>query len=394
MLGKIILSNTAIYIIVLRFLVISLLVFVKSGNNLKPDIMLRPLLSLMLFTLFFYSCSSKDEILLLPQEKASDSISITPPTAGKDTVISKPQVPADTLKPAPTPVISPAPSPAPVVVSNDDKFNIYFKLSFPGNTTGSYKETEWSADWNNPNWANHSNGYGKIIQENENKFLALNFAAGSFDVSGGYQWQAKLARGFDELYFSYRIKFSSGFASTDLQGKLPGLSGGSSNSGGYLPTGMDGWSARYMFWGTQIKFYSYYPDLYKIYGDSKPVSGKNYYGYGPVLEPGFTLKTDTWYTVTQRIVMNTPGKANGLVEGFINGKLCTVQTGMRFRDVLSLQIDRIFFSTFFGGSGKPPVKTETLSFDNFVVYTYKPAVSIARGNTANPKGTVIPLPVL
>jgi hypothetical protein len=353
--------------------------------------------SLVLFaiiTIFLCSCGSKDEVTLLPQKKTGDSIS-TISTNEKDTIIIKPVVPADTVKPV-IPVPAPAPAPVPsspvTVVSNNDNFNFIFRLSFPGNTAGAYKENEWLADWNSPAWANHANGYGKIMQESTNKYLSMSFAAGSFDVSGGYQWQAKFSQGYDELYFSYRIKFSSGFTSTNLQGKLPGLSGGTSNNGGNLPTGTDGWSARYMFHGTGIKFYSYYPDLFKMYGDSKPVAGKTYYGYGPVLEPGFTLKTDTWYTVTQRIVMNTPGKSNGLVEGFIDGKLCAVQTGMRFRDVASLQIDRLFFSTFFGGSGQPPVKTETLSFDNFAVYTYKSTVSVARGNTANVKGTVIPLP--
>lgn len=357
---------------------------------------------LLVFTgmlmLVLNSCGSKDEMVLLTQESVKDTV--YQPNPVKDSTSTVKQNPSDTIKtvPTPTPVPAPVPTPTPApvvpspVVTNTDKFDIIYNLSFAKNTVGSYKETEWQSDWNDPAWANHNNGYGRIAEENANKYLNLNFAAGAFEVSGGYQWQSKFAKGYDELYFSYRIRFSSGFTSTNLQGKLPGLSGGSSNSGGDLPTGTDGWSARFMFHGTEIRFYSYYPDLYKIYGDSKPVSGKNYYGYGPVLSPGFTLKTNTWYTVTQRIVMNTPGKANGLVEGFIDGKLCAVQTGMRFRNVTSLQIDRIFFSTFFGGSGQPPVKSEIISFDNFVVYTYKPAVSVARGNTANAKGTVIPLP--
>jgi hypothetical protein len=362
---------------------------------------------IILFTgillLFLISCDSKDEIVLLSQKQLTDSVKQPKPIApANDTTLTSPQTPNDTVQPVPVPVPVPVPTPTPAPAPTpnipaptlNEKFKILYSTSLSNSTPGSYKENDWSNDWNNPAWANHSNGYGKIVQENTNKYLALNFAAGSFDVSGGYQWQSKFSQGYDELYFSYRIKFSSGFTSTNLQGKLPGLSGGTSNNGGYLPTGLDGWSARFMFHGTQIKFYTYYPDLYKVYGDSKPLSGKNYYGYGPVLNPGYTLKTDVWYTVTQRIVMNTPGKANGLVEGFINGKLCAVQTGIRFRDVSSLKIDRIFFSSFFGGSGKPPVKNETISFDNFVVYTYNSSVPIARNNSANANGTVIPLPVL
>ena len=106
------------------------------------------------------------------------------------------------------------------------------------------------------------------------------------------------------------------------------------------------------------------------------------------------LKTDTWYTVTQRVVMNTPGKKDGLVEGFINGKLCAVQTGIRFRDIATLQIDRIYFANFFGGSGVTPTENGSISFDDFVVYTYNTSVNVARNNVANPVGTTILLPNL
>jgi hypothetical protein len=92
--------------------------------------------------------------------------------------------------------------------------------------------------------------------------------------------------------------------------------------------------------------------------------------------------------------MNTPGKYNGLVEAYINGKLCAAQTGIRFRDISTLMIDRISFANFFGGSGVPPSKTEYISFDDFFVYTYNSSVSVARGNVANPTGKTIILPIV
>jgi hypothetical protein len=266
--------------------------------------------------------------------------------------------------------------------------------NFNKNANGKYLENEWRKDWNSPSWADNAFGYGKIIQQGSNKYLDQSYAAGSFKAIDGYSWQTKFEQGYEELYLSYKVKFSDGFTNRSLHGKLPGLSGGASNGGGNLPTGKDGWSARYMFHGTSINFYLYYPDVYKLSGDAKPVSGKKYYGRGPVLNPGFTLKTGVWYTVTQRIVMNTPGKSDGLVEGYINGKLCAVQTGLRFRDISSLKIDRIYFANFFGGSGVSPSKTETISFDDFVVYTYKSSVNIARNNVTNPNGTIIEIPAI
>jgi len=312
------------------------------------------------------SCEQQDELILVPKQNVSDSIVQIPISATSKSIAVK-----------------------------AENFNVIFSQNFNNNTPGSYSKTEWKEDWNSPSWANNSLGYGKIVQENSNKYLSETFPAGSFGATnGGYQWHGKFDAGYKELYFSFRVKFSDGFGSRTLHGKLPGLSGGSSNGGGNIPTGKDGWSARYMFHGTDINFYLYYPDVYKTYGDAKPIPGKKYYGKGPPLDPGYKLKTGVWYTVTQRIVLNTPGKADGLVEGFINGKLCAVQTGIRFRDIESLQIDRIYYANFFGGSGVAPSKTEAVSFDDFVVYTYKASVSVKRGNIANPEGTTIILPGL
>jgi hypothetical protein len=134
--------------------------------------------------------------------------------------------------------------------------------------------------------------------------------------------------------------------------------------------------------------------MYKLAGDAAPIAGKSYYGRGPTLSPGYKMQPEVWYTITQRIVMNTPGKADGLVEGFVNGKLCAVLKGLRFRDISTLQIDRVFFANFFGSAATASSKPETISFDDLFVYTYAPSVNVARGNVANPAGTTIILPTV
>lgn len=274
-------------------------------------------------------------------------------------------------------------------------FSIIYSHNFENDTEGAYKETEWKRDWNNPTWANHALGYGKILNENSSKNLQIKFPKGEMGMdSSGVQWHGKFSQGYDELYLTYKIKFSSGFSNKDLQGKLPGFSGAASNTGGNLPTGTDGWSTRYMFHGTQILFYLYYPEMYKDFGDASPVAGKTYYGSAVYFEPGFTLQPNVWYTVTQRVVMNTIGKADGLVEGYLNGKLCALKTGMRFRDISSIQIDRINFGNFLGGSGKPPVNDEFIHYDDFCVFAYKPWVNVPRGNTKSPSGRTLFMPDL
>lgn len=272
-------------------------------------------------------------------------------------------------------------------------FDIIYSHNFDNDTEGDYRETEWKRDWNNPTWANHALGYGIILKDNVSKNLQISFPKGEMGMdSSGVQWHGKFSQGYDELYLTYKVKFSQGFTNKDLQGKLPGFSGAASNTGGSLPTGKDGWSTRYMFHGTEILFYLYYPEMYKDFGDDTPVAGKTYYGSAVYFQPGFTLQPNVWYTVTQRVVMNTIGKADGLVEGYLNGKLCAVKTGMRFRDISSIQIDRINFGNFLGGSGKPPLNDEFIYYDDFCVFSYKPWVNVPRGTTKSPSGRVLFMP--
>jgi hypothetical protein len=269
--------------------------------------------------------------------------------------------------------------------SQSDMFHIVFYHDFNNNTPGDYREYEWGADWNYPEWANHDIGYGYILEENGNKVMRESFPPGTFELEdAGVQWAAPLDSGYDELYLTYRVKFSSGFTNTELQGKLPGLSGGKPAGGGYMPDGTDGWSARFMFHGTYTRLYLYHPELYLVFGDTEPIEGKMYYGEAVVLNTNLNPGVETWFTLTQRVVLNTPGNYDGLVEAYINGKLAAQKTGMRWRDIPTLQIDKLYISNFLGGSGEPTSSMEYIYFDDFFVYYYKDGIDVPRGNNPSP----------
>ena len=142
-------------------------------------------------------------------------------------------------------------------------------------------------------------------------------------------------------------------------GKLPGLVGGEANTGGNRPDGTDGWSGRIMWSGDGTLFqYVYNPDQPGRYGE----------GFSwemPVLEPG------TWHLVETRIVMNTRGEADGVLQSWLDGQQVLDVDDMRFRFVDDFAIDALYFSTFFGGSGPSwaPVKDEYVYFDDFVIAT-------------------------
>lgn len=243
-----------------------------------------------------------------------------------------------------------------------------FHHDFQNDTPGEYRENEWRRDWQNPVriYKDENLKYGDILTEGDNKFLRFTFPEGSFLYSSMYQWFLELPQRYNDLYLSYRVRYSPNFTS-DYDGKIPGLCGGTCRSGGVLPDGTDAWTARYMFHGPRMRFYLYHPELYKVYGDPAPVPGKNYYGESV----GFNADTqvDQWYHVTQRIVMNTPGGHDGYVEAYVDGKLVARKGGIMWRTTHNLGIEYLYFTSFLGGSGEKPTEDIYVDIDDVTIFT-------------------------
>lgn len=170
------------------------------------------------------------------------------------------------------------------------------------------------------------------------------FKARPFDVSG-----------VDCLYLSYYVRFPEQFQFV-RGGKLPGLFGGMGNGGGRIPNGRDGFSTRFMWRENgRGEVYAYLPTS-QTYGTSL--------GRGT-----FTFVPGRWHKLQQQVVLNAPGRENGLVRVWMDGVLAYESSGVRFRDVDSLKIDGVFFDVFFGG-GDPTwaARTDTyVDFANFVL---------------------------
>jgi hypothetical protein len=66
--------------------------------------------------------------------------------------------------------------------------------------------------------------------------------------------------------------------------------------------------------------------------------------------PG-VIKRGVWHSVQSFVKLNTPGKHDGQIKTWLNGKLVLNKQAMRFRDINGLQIDRFQFVSFFGGHG-------------------------------------------
>ena len=269
-----------------------------------------------------------------------------------------------------------------------DTFNIIFSNNFENNTIGTYDNSEWLRDWNRPDWSNREVP-PQIRQdtdpENGTKVMRLNFPEGCLGPSeGGTQWTTMLNNTYKEIYFSYRIKFNPGFEWV-LGGKVPGFRAGPPWPGFCPPPWDNGFVGLLMWKPSQIVYYYYHHDQKSNYGDTR------YWDY--------KIQSGKWYTITARAVMNTVdtagGNKDGILEGFINGKLVCQITGLRLRNLESVGLDRIIIASFFGGDSDDwrAKRDEWIDYDDFYVYTYNDNIDVPRGNTTSPSGRVLILPV-
>lgn len=241
---------------------------------------------------------------------------------------------------------------------------IIFEQSLEHRVPGPYDETMMEADWNDPTWSNGvRDGRVSIVETDgqTNRALAVLYPEGSYGTSNtGAQWKIPLGGSFEQATLTYRIRFTGDFDFVK-GGKLPGLIGGTGNTGGSVPDGTDGWSAR-MMWRTDgaIVQYVYHPDQPGGYGEDLPWTNE---------EQPLQFERDRWYTMRHEITMNTPGQQDGIIRTSLDGVPALVVTDMRFRDIDSLAIDTLYFSTFFGGgsSSWATTRDEVILFDDFEV---------------------------
>jgi hypothetical protein len=258
-----------------------------------------------------------------------------------------------------------------------DMFDLKFENNFNDDQLGKYTTSDLNADWNYPERAQREDQVDILTDgDAHGEYMRGYYPIGKIGaVESGWTWYTKLS-GYTELYFSYDLRFKAGFEWV-LGGKLPGLTGGEVFSG-TEPSPTDGFSVRGMWApdGTLV-YYLYHQDRTSIYGD-------------PILWPNFNFVSGQWYNITFRIVLNTVqnnvGDHNGILEGFINGKLIFQRTNINYRNYDNINIDFISNCSFFGGAEAAfnPIRDEWMDLDNFVAYTYNSnVIDIPRGQQAS-----------
>ena len=146
--------------------------------------------------------------------------------------------------------------------------------------------------------------------------------------------------------FRYYLRFADDWTPR-RGGKLSGFGGthGRAGWGGRPVDGTDGWSARGLFEGqkagrTPIGFYCYHMDMKGVYG-SNWVWDRDRLGF---------LGNNRWYCIEQHVKLNTPGQADGVLQGWVDGRLAWEKTDVRFREVDTLKIEAVWINVYLGGT--------------------------------------------
>lgn len=247
-----------------------------------------------------------------------------------------------------------------------------------------------------------------------NKLFEIRYPKNKFGPwQTGATWKMRFSgldknQSYNALSLEYKVKFKKGFLYDRVGlfgGKLPGLMGGESISGGATADGKNGWTSRLM-WGQLGRGlgYIYYPDMkndtynqkacprYGLDHELCVIKRNKYFTFDSNSdrkcisewasdEHEFRFKTERFYKIKQKLTMNTlpelgldgetkEGNRDGEIKIWLDDALVLDCTNMRFRDVPELGIDSLIFSTFFGGNtpeSSAHPHDEYIYFDDFIV---------------------------
>lgn len=218
----------------------------------------------------------------------------------------------------------------------------------------------FKCDFESPNWWREwglreaPQRVDTVVEDSQRKFQPLAGKAlrvrvdqgGHYGVSLQYRFAKRLGSEPEEIFLRYYLRLAEDW-NPERGGKLPGIGGtyGRAGWGGRKVDGTDGWSARGLFSGrvdgfTPIGFYCYHADMRGRYGSHWVWEDGGF--------PG--LQNNRWYCIEQHAKMNSPGKNDGVLRGWVDGTLVFDRTDVRMRDVNTLKIETVWINVYHGGT--------------------------------------------
>lgn len=181
--------------------------------------------------------------------------------------------------------------------------------------------------------------------------------------------------GYDRLYFRRWIRFAADYDQGNLHhvgGWLEATSGSSKwddmGTAGMRPNGRDWFNASFEPWCDWRRVPPPgFMFLYVYWQDMRRDRDGNWWGNNLTPEPAnrIALERDRWYCLEHMIKANTPGKIDGELAAWIDGKLYQHYTGIRWRNTERVKLKRVCYGVYIHQSTKP----NTVWYDDVVVST-------------------------
>lgn len=184
-------------------------------------------------------------------------------------------------------------------------------------------------------------------------------------ASSGATWETNLHVHTEELYLAYWVRFDQSFQWVK-GGKLPGLGGMPAP----FPDNGDKKFRIRLMWREEGKVEFYLHDFGML-----NKNGEVPYRHWWDLNGQRRFVKGQWHQIEIHVKLNTPGKLDGVLEGWFDGELAFRDTdsnvGVRAAGEEDRKLNYPFFSNFFGGSSPPesqwhPTEDVFAYFDNFV----------------------------
>lgn len=248
---------------------------------------------------------------------------------------------------------------------------------------GVYTRDQVIADWN----TTFGNGFSRrgegedrvsIVQStapDTGRALKVKYPKDQADSKeSGAQWETNLNGEYEDLYLSYDMMFGPNFElvkpgpNTGRTGKLPGLAGG---------LDVDDKDDENTAWDGKLQF----RDKDELEFNVKtPLNNSKHFTW---LEKAYTIPKGEWFNIEIRYRLNTVGQKDGIMQAWLNGELLGQYLNAEFRDNPDVKINKMFFSTFYGGNPEADAPTQDVYayFDNFVVDTQR--INKPVGSTSN-----------
>ncbi len=238
-----------------------------------------------------------------------------------------------------------------------------------------FESADWDSEWTR---AGEMQAIDIVTNDPARKFAPFSGKALRVRIAKGangalntlFKFRQETGSEPEEVYFRYHLRLGDNWNQTLEGGKMPGISGtyGIAGWGGRKSNGYNGWSARGLFQRTippgsnplagttPIGTYCYHADMEDQYGDNF-IWQNGYRGY---------LENNRWYCVETHVKLNTPGRCDGILRGWIDGRPAFEKTNLRYRLTDKLRIEQVWMNIYHGGK-RPSPHDQHAFIDNVVI---------------------------